>query len=115
MKWQSGKGESVGSGGAVIKHSPHLFAFEGFWETIPTIGASPNSPQQQKGPLPGLLRNYSPYHPFIAASCYYSPNVRRLLRHLLWLSNYYCTAITLCFLHDSIFSTSTDVSDPGTT
>jgi len=45
----------------VWRHSykalPHLFAFKGFWETAPTIGASPISPQQQGGPLPGLSRN----------------------------------------------------------
>ena len=37
MKWQSGKGGSRGCGGAVIKHSPHLFAFEGLWETAPGL------------------------------------------------------------------------------
>ena len=106
MKWQSGKGGSVGCGGVVIKHSPHLFAFEGFWETAPTIYASPNSPQQHGGPLPGLSRNYSPYCPFITVICYYSPNIRRLLRHLLRLSNYYCTTTTpiffsmICFLQN---------------
>ena len=40
---------SVGCGGAVIKHSPHLFAFKGFWKTVPTICASPNSPQLKVG------------------------------------------------------------------
>ena len=44
MKWQTGKGGSARCGDAVIKHSPHPFAFESFWETAPTIGASLNSP-----------------------------------------------------------------------
>ena len=75
MKWQSGKGGSTGYDSAVIKHSSHPIVFEGFWETAPTIGASPNSPQQQGGPLLGLSCNRGPYHPFIStidfsANCY---------------------------------------------
>ena len=97
MKWQSGKGGSAGCGDAVIKHSPQPFAFEGFWETVPMICVSPKSPQQQGGPLPGLSRNYDLYHRFISAICYGSPNIRRLLRQPLRLSNYYCTTITLVF------------------
>ena len=97
MKRQNGKGGSAGCGDAVIKHSPHLFAFKSFWETIPAICASPNSPQQQGGPLPGLSRNHGPYLPFITAIGYYSPNIRRHLHQPLRLSNYYCTAITLVF------------------
>ena len=92
----------------VRRHSykalPHLFAFEGFWETAPMICAPPNSPQQRGGPLPGLSRNCSPYGPFIAVIYYCSPNIRRLLCHLLWVSNYYCTSITLVFSPGFVFS-----------
>ena len=104
MKWQSGKGGSAGCGGTVIKHSPHLFAFKGFWETVQAICASPNSPQQQGGPLPGPSRSPSPYCRFISAICCGSPNARRYLRQPLWLSNYYCTAVTSVFSPRSIFS-----------
>ena len=62
MKWQSGKGGNAGCGSAVIKHFPHPFAFEGFWETVPVIYASLNSLQQQGGPLPGLSHNRGSYH-----------------------------------------------------
>ena len=48
-KWQSGKGGNAGCGGAVIKHFPHPFAFEGFWETVPAIYATLNSPQLKVG------------------------------------------------------------------
>ena len=48
-EWQSGKGMNVGCGGAVIKHIPHPFVFEGFWETIPAICAPPNSPMRLLG------------------------------------------------------------------
>ena len=44
MKWRSGKGGSMGGGGAVIKYFPHPFAFEDFWEIVPAICAAPNSP-----------------------------------------------------------------------
>jgi len=54
MKWQRGKGMSLGCGGAVIKHTPYLFAFEGFWETAPAICVSPNSPQLKVGRYQGL-------------------------------------------------------------
>ena len=54
MKWQRGKGMSAGCDDTVIKHSPHLFAFEGFWETIPAICASPHSPQLKVGRYLGL-------------------------------------------------------------
>ena len=54
MKWQCGKGGSAGCDGVVTKHSPHLFAFEGFWETIPAICASPHSPQLKVGRYLGL-------------------------------------------------------------
>ena len=54
MKWQSGKGGSVGCGGTVIKHSTHPFTFEGFLETAPMIDASPNSPQLKVGRYLGL-------------------------------------------------------------
>ena len=97
MKWQSGKGGSAGCGGTVIKHSPHLFAFKGFWETVQAICASPNSPQQQGGPLPGPSRNRGPYRRFISAIFYGSPNICRLLHQPLRLSNYYYTAITPVF------------------
>ena len=56
------------------------------------------------GPLPGLSHSPNPYHRFISAICYGSPNIHRLLRQPLWLSNYYCTTITpvssprFCFL-----------------
>jgi len=36
------------------KALPHLFAFEGFWETVPVICASPNSPQLKVGRYLGL-------------------------------------------------------------
>ena len=49
------------------------------------------------GPLLGLLCNLSPCRPFIAAISCYSPDNRRFLRHLLSLSNRYCTAATLIF------------------
>ena len=49
------------------------------------------------GPLPRLLRNRSPCRPFIAAISCYSPKNHRLLRHLLRLSNRYCTAVTPIF------------------
>ena len=76
---------------------PHSFAFKGFWETISAICASPNSLKWHGGPLPGLSHNHDLYRPFISAICYGSPNIRRLLRQLLWLSNYYYTAIPLVF------------------
>ena len=140
MKWQSGKGGNAGCGDAVVKHFSRPFAFEGFWETVPTIHASLNSPQQRGGPLPGLSHNCSPYHPFIVVICYCSPNIRQLLHHLLRISNNYCIAITPVFsprfvffqdfhlwLGDCVNNTTwflatlgtflllTVVSDPGTT
>ena len=82
----------------VRRHSyielPPPFVFEGFWETAPIIGASLNSSQQQGGLLPEFSRNRGPYRPFISAICYGSPNIRRLLRQPLRLSNYYCTTVT---------------------
>ena len=54
MKWQRGKGMSARCGSAVIKHSPHLFTFEGFWETVPAICVSLNSPQLKVGRYLGL-------------------------------------------------------------
>ena len=36
------------------KALPHLFAFEGFWETVPTIYVSLNSPQLKVGRYLGL-------------------------------------------------------------
>ena len=36
------------------KALPHLFAFEGFWETVPAICVSPNSPQLKVGHYLGL-------------------------------------------------------------
>ena len=36
------------------KALPHLFAFEGFWETVPAICASPNSLQLKVGCYLGL-------------------------------------------------------------
>ena len=76
MKWRSGKGGSVGGGGAIIKHFPHLSEFKGFWETVPTICVAPNSPTRLNGPQPGLSRNHSPRRSFIAAIYCYSPNNR---------------------------------------
>ena len=102
MKWQSGKGGSTRCGGVVIKHSP-TFCIQGFLGNRSTICTSLNSSKQRGGPLPGLSRNYSPYRPFIATICYCPPNIRRLLRHLLWLSNYYCTSITLVFSPGFVF------------
>ena len=96
MKRQSGKGGSTGCGGTVIKHSP-TFHIRGFLGNRSMICASLHSSKQRGGPLPRLSRNRSPYRPFIAVSCYCLPNIRRLLFHLLWLSNYYCTAITPVF------------------
>ena len=49
------------------------------------------------GPLLRLSRNRSPCCSFIATVSCYSPNNRRLLRHLLRLTNRYCTAIPLVF------------------
>ena len=57
------------------------------------------------GPLPGPLRNCSPWCWFYAAASCYSPNNRRLLRQLLRLSNCYCTAIP------SVFSPQLDSSN----
>ena len=54
MKWQSGKGGSAGFDGAVLKHSSHLFAFKGFWETALAICASSDSPQLKVGRYLGL-------------------------------------------------------------
>ena len=104
MKWQSSKGGNAGCDSAVIKHFSHPFAFEGFWETAPTICASPNSLQQQGGPLPGLLHKGGPYLRFISTICYGSPNIRRLLHQPLRLSNYYYTAISLVFSPRFVFS-----------
>ena len=87
MKWQSGKGQNAGCGDAVIKHFPHPIAFEGFWETIPTIYAAAISPMWQMGHYLGFRANYSPRRSFIAAFSCSSPKYRRLLRHLLRLSN----------------------------
>ena len=109
-KWQRGNGMSVGCGGVVIKHSPQLFAFQGFWETIPAICASLNSPTRLNGLQPGLSRNHSPCRSFIAAVCCYSPNNHRFLRHLSRLSNSYCTTITLVFSPRLVFS---DISIDG--
>ena len=78
---------------------------EGFWETVPAIRAAPNSPTWFNGPQPGLSRNHSPRHSFIAAVCCYSPNNRRFLHNLSRLSNRYCTTIT------PIFSPRFDFSD----
>ena len=115
MKWQRGKGMSAGCGGAVIKHSPHLFAFEGFWETVPAICVSPNSPQLKVARYLGLhaaparIADLSPQ--FVTA--------RRIFADIS--ANRYDSVITTvqpllrCFLRDSIFSKLTDVSDPGTT
>ena len=36
------------------KALPHLFAFEGFWGTVPAISATPNSPQLKVGHYLGL-------------------------------------------------------------
>jgi len=79
------------------KDTLSTFCNQGFLENRSMICAPPDSPKWFTGPLPGLLLNYSPYRPFIATICYYSPNFRRLLRHLLRLSNYYCTTITPVF------------------
>ena len=86
------------------KALPHLFVFEGFWETAPMICTSLNSPQQRGGSLPRLSCNHGPYRPFISAICYYSPNIHRLLHQLLWLSNYYYTTITPIFSPRFVFS-----------
>ena len=47
------------------------------------------------GPLLGLLCNLSPCRPFIAAISCYLPKNRRLLRHLLRLSNRYSDFFTM--------------------
>ena len=115
MKWQRGKGMSVGCGGIVIKHSPHLFAFEDFWETVPAICASSNSPQLKVGHYldlciaPACIVDLSPQ--FVAA--------RPMLADIS--ANRYGSVIAIVqpllrfFLHDSVFSKLTAVSDPGTT
>ena len=96
-EWQSGKGGNTGCGGAVIKHFPHPLAFEGFWETVPAIFAPLISSMRINGPQLGLSHNCSPCSSFITADGYCSLNNRRLLRHLLRLSNSYYTTITLVF------------------
>ena len=102
MKWQSGKGGSAGCGGTVIKHSPHFSHLRVFGKPLHNLRLSAFS--ETGGPLLGLSRNCSLYHPFIATSCYCSPNIRRHLRHLLRLSNYYYTAVTLVFSLRFVFS-----------
>ena len=114
MKWQRGKGMSMGCGSIVIKHSHHLFAFEGFWETVPTICASLNSPQLKVGRYLGL--HAAPAH--IADLSLQFATARRILADIS--ANCYGSVITTvkpllrCFLRDSVFSKLTVVSDPGT-
>ena len=57
------------------KALPHLFTFEGFWETVPTICASLNSPQQHGGLLPGPSRKPRPVSPI------YLHNLLRLAKY----------------------------------
>ena len=114
MKWQRGKGMSMGCGSIVIKHSHHLFAFEGFWETVPVICVPPNSPQLKVGRYLGLRATVACITDlslqFVAA--------RRIFADIS--DNRYGSVITTvqpllrCFLCDSIFSKLIDVSDPGT-
>ena len=115
MKWQRGKGMSMGCSGTVIKHSPHLFAFEGFWETIPVICISPNSPQLKVGRYLGLrvaLARIADLSPQFIMACRIFTNIS---------ANHYGSVITTvqpllrCFLRDSIFSKLTTISNPGTT
>jgi len=103
MKWQNGKGWSAGCSGAVIKYSPH-HRIQGFLGNRSWICASPNSPQPRGGPLPGPSCKYSPYRSLLTAICYCSLNIRRLLRHPLRLSNYYCTTIIAIFYPRFVFS-----------
>ena len=97
------------------KALPHLFAFEAFWETVPAICVSPNSPQLKVGRYLGLraisarIADLSPQ--FVMA--------RRIFTNIS--ANRYGSIITIvqpllrCFLRDSVFSKLTAVSDPGTT
>ena len=64
---------------------------------MPAICAPPISSTWINGPQHGLSRNCSPCSSFIAAVGYCSLNNRRLLYHLLRLSNIYCTVITPFF------------------
>jgi hypothetical protein len=106
---------SAGCGDAVIKHSPHLFAFEGFWETVPAICVSPNSLQLKVG-------RYLDLRTALACIADLSPQfimARRIFANIS--ANRYGSVITTvqpllrCFLRDSVFSKLTAVSDPGTT
>ena len=140
MKWQSGKGGSVGYGGIVIKHSPTFSHSRVFGKPFPQFALLRILHNNMVGRYLGLRANNDPYRRFISAICYGSPNSRRHLRQPLRLSNYYYTAITpvfsprFCFLQvfllwlgdcDSItsrfltafgiFLQLTAVSDPGTT
>ena len=101
-------------GGAVIKHFPHLFAFEGFWETVTAIHASPNSPQLKVGRYLGLhvalthITDFSPqfvmaHRIFTDISDNHHGSVITTVQPLLW-----------CFLHDSVFSKLIHVFDPVT-
>jgi len=96
------------------KALPHLFAFKGFWEIVPAICVSPNSPLLNVCYYLGLhvaltrIANLSPQ--FVTA--------RRIFADIS--TNRYGSVITTvqpllqCFLRDSIFSKLTDVFDPGT-
>ena len=97
-----------------FKALPHLFAFEGFWETVPAICASPNSPQLK-------VCRYLGLHAALARIADLSPQLvitRQIIADIS--ANYYGSVITTiqpllrCFLRDSIFSKLTIVSDPGT-
>ena len=88
------------------KDTQPTFRIQGFLgNRTMLICAFPNSPKRRGGSLSGLLRNRSPCRPFIAAIRFYSLNNRRILRHLLRLSNRYCTTVT------PIFSPQFDFSD----
>ena len=79
-KWQRWeRGEQRRS----YKALPPPFRIRGFLGNRSTICASLNSPKRRGGPLPGLPRDYNPYRPFFAATCYCTPNIRRLLRNTI--------------------------------
>ena len=104
MKWQSGKGGSVGYGGIVIKHSPTFSHSRVFGKPFPQFALLRILHNNMVGRYLGLRANNDPYRRFISAICYGSPHIRRLFHQPLWLSNYYCTTITPVFSPRFVFS-----------
>ena len=105
----------AGCGDTVIKHSPHLFAFEGFWKIVPAICVPLNSPQLKVGRYQGLRA--AP-----ARIADLSPQLvitRRIFADIS--ANRYGSVINTvqpllrCFLRDFVFSKLTVAFDPSTT